>query len=355
MAAPKKKRKRKKKDEEEPEGFSINDLVSELASTYGESSARLMSDDGLSIHLPGVIPTGSEWLDAALGRGGWPLSRMVLLSGDEGTGKTTLALHACANVQRMGGIAFYVDAEFKLDRDYAAALGVDNDRLIVSQPEHVQESLEIVETTIRRCMESGSNRPILVVKDSLNALPTLQELEDKDNPGTHARAVSKGLRKINRVISKGKVCFMMVSQVREKIGVLFGDKTTTSGGRAPRFHAAIGVKLQPRKALKENGRKIGIHIEAEVWKNQIAPPFRQCQVLIRFGHGVDYVHSLHEALRAGDVAEGGESGWVTLPADEDGDQIKWQGASGLRAKLASADNRRRLITAVRAGYGWGQS
>jgi recombination protein RecA len=310
-----------------------------------------MSGDGLSIHLPGVISTGSEWLDWSIGRGGLPRGRIVLVSADEGAGKTTLALHMCANAQRAGGFAFYFDAEYKLDLSYAEALGVDSRSLILSQPEHADMMFNIIDDVIKIQAKSEDDRPVLIVVDSISSLPTQSELEGNAGVGATARCWSTRLKMVNRSISKGGVCLLLISQHREKIGVMFGNSKTTSGGNAPRFYCTVGIRMDPSKALKEDGQVVGRYVKAEVWKNQVAPPFRRSELLIRFGKGIDYVHSLHHALIACGAVEEGKSGWTTFaPGTER--EFKWQGASGLRTHLMKPERRTAMMEALRGPYGW---
>lgn len=348
---------------------------------HGPGTVQRMSDDGLSIHIPGVIPTGSESLDSAIGRGGIPRGRIILMSADEGAGKTTLALHLCANVQRAGGYAVFIDAEYKLDMAYAAALGVDVDRLILSQPRSAEQAFDVIddileiqaarvnavkvagEATVKAAAAGAATKaakvvakaaaiaadvPVLIIVDSISALPTEQELNDKDNPGSHARVFSKRLKMVNRQISKGSVALVLVSQHRVKIGVMFGDGKVTAGGGAPRFYCTVGIKMVPFKAVKSDGRLIGRDVRVEVWKNQVAPPFKQCEIRIIFGKGIDYVHSLHGTLIESGLATTTGS-WTTFKEGTE-HELKWQGANGLRSHLIVPERRAKLIRAVRGRY-----
>ena len=348
---------KKKKPTKAAVDKELDDMIAVLNKSHGAGTVQRMSDDGLSIHIPGVISTGSESLDQAIGRGGVPRGRIILLSADEGAGKTTLTLHLCANVQRAGGWAVFIDAEYKLDLAYAAALGVDVDRLILSQPRSAEQAFDVIDDILEiqaaRVAAGGADVPVLIIVDSISALPTEQELNDKDNPGSHARVFSKRLKMVNRQISKGSVCLVLVSQHRVKIGVMFGDGKVTAGGAAPRFYCTVGIKMKAYSAVKKDGRLIGRDVKVEVWKNQVAPPFRQCSIRIIFGKGIDYVHSIHEALiEAGLAAKTGEkSSWTTFKSGTS-DEIKWQGASGLRAHLIVPERRDKLIKALRGRYGW---
>jgi recombination protein RecA len=330
----------------------LDAMLVQMNKRHGAGTVQRMSDDGLSIHIPGVIPTGSESLDSAIGRGGFPRGRIILLSADEGAGKTTLALHLCANVQRAGGYAVFIDAEYKLDKAYAAALGVDTDRLILSQPTSAEQAFDVIDDILeiqaKRVAAGGDDVPVLIIVDSISALPTEQELNDKDNPGSHARVFSKRLKMVNRQISKGSVCLVLISQHRVKIGVMFGDGKVTAGGGAPRFYCTVGIKMVPSKAVKSEGHLIGRDVKVEVWKNQVAPPFRQCELRIIFGKGIDYVHSLHSTLIEQGLATVSGS-WTTFKEGTE-DEMKWQGANGLRSHLIVAERRAKLIKAVRGRY-----
>jgi len=330
----------------------MDDMLALMNKKHGEGTVQRMSDDGLSIHIPGVISTGSEALDSAIGRGGIPRGRIVLLSADEGAGKTTLALHLCVNVQRSGGYAVFIDAEYKLDMAYAADLGVDVDRLILSQPRSAEQAFDVIDDILsiqaKRVAAGGADVPVLIIVDSISALPTEQELNDKDNPGTHARVFSKRLKMVNRHISKGSVSLVLISQHRVKIGVMFGDGKVTAGGAAPRFYCTVGIKMVPIKAVKKEGRLIGRDVKVEVWKNQVAPPFKQCEIRVIFGKGIDYVHSLHGTLIETGLATISGS-WTTFKGGT-ADELKWQGPAGLRTHLIVPERRAKLIKAVRGRY-----
>jgi len=313
-------------------GTLEEDIMKDVNKALGAGTALSLSDGGLSIHIPGVIPTGSPWMDWALGRGGWPLSRICLVGGDEGTGKTTLAIQACAAVQAMGGTAVYLDAEYKLDMSYAAMLGVDCDRLLLMQPKCIEDAMEmlarVLEVVKRRRLASGGKLvPVLVVYDSISALPDRYELEqgfDDKQPGGQARAMSKGLRKINQHISAEACCLMLVSQLREKIGVTFGDNTSTSCGKAPRFYSAVIVNLGRGKLVKDDGSSIGVGTHVYVHKNQVAPPHRKSELRIEFGEGIDRAHGLHGvAAKCGWAKMGGS--WTKPP-----EKSKIKSWSGLR-------------------------
>jgi recombination protein RecA len=327
-------------------------IISDINKHHGKGSAIALSDGGLSLHVPGVIPSGSAWLDWALGRGGWPLGRIVLVGGDEGTGKTTLGIMACASCQAMGGVAVYIDAEFKLDMDYADALGVDTDKLILMQPKYIEKALQMTERVINmvaaKRAATGKPVPILVVFDSISAIPAKAELDgdyDDLQVGLSARTMSKGLRKITGLVSSEAVCFMLISQLREKIGISFGDNTSTACGKAPRFHACTIVNLGRGKLVKDDGTSIGGGTHVYVHKNQVAPPHRKSELRIIYGEGISREHGIHGvATKCGWATLGGS--W-TKPPKSSGMKA-WNGLRGL------TDNRQgdlgAIETAIREHY-----
>lgn len=332
-----------------------NDIIDSVNKAHGAGKAMALSSPGLSIHIPGVISTSSEWLDWSLGRGGIPLGRISMIGGNEGTGKTTLALHLCANVQKMGGVAFYVDAEYKLDVDYAHALGVDTDRLILSQPDHMEQALETIITAVERIAQfrekTGESVPALIVLDSLNAMATKAELEGAlgdQHYAPQARVMSKALKVMARLLSKESIALFMISQVRQKIGVMFGDDMDTACGKAPKFYSSCIVRLDGGSAVKEGANRIANEVHAKVVKNQIAPPFKKAKLRIKYGVGIDHAHSLHECVKAAGIATTSGS-WLTVGKD------KWNGLSGLETQSeADPDLISRLVKKLREPYGWGE-
>ena len=312
--------------EEALDGDLAEAIMDDVNKAHGAGTALSLSDGGLSIHVPGVIPTGSAWLDWALGRGGWPLSRIILVGGDEGTGKTTLAIHACANVQAMGGIAIYLDAEFKLDMAYADMLGVDCDKLVLMQPTHIEQAMDMVERVVtmvrRKRTSSGKAVPVLVVFDSISSIPCKAELEgtmEDHNMGGNARAMGKGLRNVTHLVTSESICFLMISQLREKIGVMFGENTSTACGKAPRYHACTIVNLGQGKRVKDGDESTGSGTHVYVNKNQVAPPHRKSELRIMYGEGIDRAHGIHGAATS--------SGWAKLG----GSWTKPPEASGIKA------------------------
>jgi recombination protein RecA len=330
------------KEERKERDKALELAVSQIEKQYGKGAIMRMGISGALLPIA-TIPTGALELDYALGVGGIPRGRVIEIFGPESSGKTTLALHVIAEAQKRGGAAAFVDAEHALDANYAKTLGVNIDDLLISQPDTGEQALEITEVLVR------SGAVDVVVIDSVAALVPRAEIDGEMGdslPGLQARLMSQALRKLTAAISKSRTSVVFINQLREKIGIMFGNPETTTGGRALKFYASVRLDIRRISTIKEGEEVVGSRVKVKVVKNKVAPPFREAEFDIVYGEGISRLGSLVDLGVAHKVVEKSGS-WYAYGAERIG-QGRENAKRFLQENAAMADE---IETKLRAALG----
>jgi len=316
--------------------------ISQVDRQFGKGSIMRLGSNHPRI-MENIISTGCLSLDIALGVGGVPRGRIIEIFGPEAGGKTTLALHIIAEAQKTGGYAAFIDAEHALDPEYSGKLGVDTEQLLVSQPDTGEQALEITETLVR----SGAIDVIVI--DSVAALVPRAELEGDMGDsfiGLQARLMSQALRKLTGTVHKSNTCVIFINQIREKIGVMFGNPETTSGGRALKFYTSIRMDIRRVTSIIDGGESVGNRVRVKVVKNKVAPPFKKTEFDIMFGHGISYEGDIIDLAVKGDIVQKTGS-WYSF-----GDERIGQGRENAKSYLReNTDTMTKVISQVKAFMG----
>ena len=321
---------------------ALDAAISQIEKQYGKGSVMKLGDESNRMNVE-TVPTGALSLDIALGLGGLPKGRIIEIYGPESSGKTTVALHAVAEVQKRGGIAGFIDAEHALDPAYAKNIGVDIDNLYISQPDNGEQALEITETMVR------SGAVDIVIVDSVAALVPKAEIDGDmgdSHVGLQARLMSQALRKLTAIISKSNCVVIFINQLREKVGVMFGNPETTTGGRALKFYSSVRLDVRKIETLKQNGEVIGNRTRVKIVKNKVAPPFREAEFDILFGKGISTEGDLVDlASNAGIIQKSGA--WFSY----EGNKIGQGRENAKQFLLDNPEIREEVDRRVREHYG----
>ncbi len=324
---------------------ALDAAISKLEKDYGKGTVMRLGDAKADTTIE-AIPTGSMSLDIALGVGGIPKGRVIEIYGPESSGKTTVALHVIAEAQKLGGIAGFIDAEHALDPVYAKNIGVDIDDLYISQPDSGEQALEICETMVR------SGAMDLIVVDSVAALVPRQEIDGDmgdAHVGLQARLMSQALRKLTPVISKSHCAVIFINQLREKVGIVYGNPEVTTGGRALKFYASVRLDVRRTETLKSGGEMIGNHVRVKVVKNKVAPPFKEAEFDIMFGEGISTEGDLVDLATKLDLIQKSGS-WYSYNGEKIG-----QGREKAKEFLAEhPDEMREIADKIRSHYKIGE-
>ncbi|MBO6215228.1 MAG: recombinase RecA [Lachnospiraceae bacterium] len=320
---------------------ALDAAIAQIEKQYGRGSVMKLGDESAHMKVE-TVPTGSISLDIALGQGGLPKGRIIEIYGPESSGKTTVALHAVAEVQKQGGIAGFIDAEHALDPVYARNIGVDIENLYISQPDNGEQALEITETMVR------SGAVDIIIVDSVAALVPKAEIDGDmgdSHVGLQARLMSQALRKLTAAISKSNCVVIFINQLREKVGVMFGNPETTTGGRALKFYSSVRLDVRRIESIKQQGEVIGNRTRVKIVKNKIAPPFREAEFDIMFGKGISKEGDILDVASDLDIIN--KSGaWYAYKGEKIG-----QGRENAKIFLSEHENiLKEVEAAIRAHY-----